>query len=165
MHLKAVTLTLEEIDQYFKTHKELDDLCVYALLTDLRAASIHYFKKYPNRALCLRFLERIMEIRENEDWELGHGENIMLAMYLIGLHGEPEDALLLYETKIFDYDTFCGVDVQLIVFAGVSQTLKYLQSLKTEEGNKALRFLSECEAAGDFLEIEEYFSERLPWWV
>jgi hypothetical protein len=58
------------------------------------------------------------------------------------------------------------VDVQLVVFAGVDNTIQYLKSLGTTESQKAVEYLEKCEEAGDLDRIEEYFSQdNMPWWI
>lgn len=90
----------------------------------------------------------------------------MYACYLLGLNKKIEDSLLIWKAKNIDFDTYCGIDVQLKVFAGIDKTINYLYSLNTEESLKAASYLEECNETGDFDDIENYYSkEQLPWWI
>lgn len=93
-------------------------------------------------------------------------EGLRLAGYLIGLHQDVRDSLLLWRTKQLTFDTACEFDIQLVAFAGITQTLAYLQSLPDPEAAKAVDYLQQCQAGGDFANLEDYFSpDNLPYWL
>lgn len=93
-------------------------------------------------------------------------EGLRLAGYLIGLHQDVRDSLLLWRTKQLTFDTVCEFDIQLVAFAGITQTLAYLQSLPDPEAAKAVDYLQQCQAGGDFDNLEDYFSpDNLPYWL
>jgi|GEM_PF-3896700 len=93
-------------------------------------------------------------------------QGLRLAGYLIGLHGDVHDALALWRTKQLTFDTACEFDIQLVAFAGVSQTLAYLQALPDSAAAAAADYLQQCQAAGNFDGLEEYFSpDNLPYWM
>ena len=93
-------------------------------------------------------------------------EGLRLAGYLIGLHQDVRDSLLLWRTKQLTFDTFCEFDVQLVAFAGINQTLAYLRSLPDPEAVEAVDYLQQCQAAGNFDDLEDYFSpDNLPYWL
>jgi hypothetical protein len=93
-------------------------------------------------------------------------ETLMLSAYLLGLHQNVEDCLKIWKSKTTDFDTYCGFDIQLVVFAGVEKTIEYLKTNKSEESEDALKYIKECQKSGDFDEIEDYFSEtELPWFI
>lgn len=39
-----------------------------------------------------------------------------------------EDCALIWEAKTLDSDSYCAVDIQLVVFAGVDVTIDYLRN-------------------------------------
>lgn len=93
-------------------------------------------------------------------------QGLRLAGYLIGLHQDVRDSLLLWRTKQLTFDTFYEFDIQLVAFAGITQTLAYLQSLSDPEAAKAVDYLQQCQAAGNFAHLEDYFSpDNLPYWL
>jgi hypothetical protein len=93
-------------------------------------------------------------------------EGLRLAGYLIGLHQDVRDSLLLWRTKQLTFDTACEFDIQLVAFAGIKQTLAYLQSLPDLEAAEAVTYLQQCQAGGDFDTLEDYFSpDNLPYWL
>ena len=53
-------------------------------------------------------------------------------------------------------DASCAIDLQLHCGAGLQATKKYLEGLTDSMAAKALAYLQECEAAGDF---EGFFPE------
>lgn len=93
-------------------------------------------------------------------------QGLRLAGYLIGLHRDVRDALSLWRTKQLTFDTTCEFDIQLVAFAGVESTLAYLQGVPGSDAAAAVDYLQQCQAAGDFDYLEEYFSpDHLPYWI
>jgi hypothetical protein len=93
-------------------------------------------------------------------------EGLRLAGYLIGLHQDVRDSLVLWRTKQLTFDTVCEFDIQLVAFAGITQTLAYLQSLPDPDAAKAVDYLQQCQVAGDFDNLADYFSPaNLPYWL
>lgn len=93
-------------------------------------------------------------------------QGLRLAGYLIGLHGDVSDALALWRTKQLTFDTACEFDIQLVAFAGIDPTLAYLQTLPDPDAASAVDYLQQCQAAGDFDSLAEYFSpNNLPYWI
>lgn len=93
-------------------------------------------------------------------------EGLRLAGYLIGLHQDVRDSLSLWRTKQLTFDTACEFDIQLVAFAGIDRTLIYLQSLPDPEAAKAVDYLQQCQEAGNFDDLDDYFSpDNLPYWL
>lgn len=139
-----------------------------ALLDDdsKRIELLRYLKDNPNREFSIKFLKSIMKSRFDGDFEIGNVENLMLASYLLGLHKDIQDSLLIWDAKKTDFDSYCGLDVQLVVFCGVKETIEFLNKNDTDKALEAKDYLIKCQNAGDFDEIEDYFSsENLPWWL
>lgn len=129
---------------------------------------INHFRENKNRDLALKLLEKFSEIRNQpypNNYDIG-SEALMLSAYILGLHQNIEDCLKIWNTKTIDFDTFCGFDIQLVVFAGVNSTIDYLKTINSDESEDALKYIEECKISGDFEDIENYFSEdQSPWFI
>jgi hypothetical protein len=110
-------------------------------------------------------LNTFIELRKDPSKEI-YGEDLMLGCYIVGLHRQIEDCLLIWKAKNVDFDSYCSVDIPLVVFAGVEPTSSYLQNVNNEEAKAALEYVQSCSKAGDFDNLDEYFSpNKLPWWI
>jgi len=136
---------------------------------ELRKGFVHHFREHKNRDFALALLNKIVEIRNtpsNADDTFIEGETLIYGCYLLGLNGYVEDALKVWEVKMNDFDTYCFVDVQLAVFAGVYTTLLYLKGIDSKEAADAYEYIEKCAEAGDFEDIDEYYSRStMPWFV
>ena len=130
---------------------------------NLRIDLVEYFDKNKNRKFALEFLTLLTKLRQNPDIGIS-GDSLMLACYILVKHNQIEDCLKVWEAKRIDFDTFCYVDIQLVAFAGVQQTIEYLKTQTSEEAKQALEYVIECSEAGDFEDLETYFNET-PWFV
>jgi hypothetical protein len=130
-----------------------------------RKALYGYFIQYNNRDFALRLLEKFIKIRKEPSLSLS-AESLMLACYIVGMHRQTEDCLKIWEAKQADFDTYCGLDIQLMAFNGVEQTLDFLKTQNTETSLKAYEYMSMCRDAHDFDNLESYFSsENLPYYI
>ena len=77
--------------------------------------------------------------------------------FLLYRIGEVEDALAVWRAKTSSTDGLFAVDVQLIVGAGVSETIGFLERQGTEEAMQAALYLIECETTGDFADLDRHF--------
>ena len=138
---------------------------------DDSAASLrlyHCYRQRPNIAFARALLTELSTryVHAYTHGGLATTQGLRQAGYLIGLHGDVCDALTLWRTKQLTFDTACEFDIQLVAFAGVSQTLAYLQSLPDPDAAAAADYLQQCQSAGDFDGLEEYFSPgNLPYWM
>ncbi|OXA93109.1 hypothetical protein [Flavobacterium hercynium] len=127
-----------------------------------------HFKNNPNRALALQFIQNLTAIRTqpySNECEVS-ANSLMLASYILGLHKNVEDCLKIWEAKTIDFDTYCGLDIQLTVFAGVEETINFLKNQTDDISKKALEYIEICKSSGDFDYLEEYFSEdQIPWFI
>ena len=163
---QEITMTIQNIIDSFTDNRVLTDEQITSILSDLRNETVKQIRHIGNRAFSIALLNKIIAKRKDSDSEIGSTDNIMYACYLVGLCGHLEDSILIWQAKKTDFDTYCGVDIQLVVFAGVSKTVLYLKTLKTEESAEAVTYLQECWDAGDFDEIENYFlEEEEPYWL
>lgn len=92
-------------------------------------------------------------------------DDLMLASFILSMHGQVADSLKIWEAKRVDFDSYCGVDIQLVVFTGVDQTIAFLEKQPDSEAKKALEYVIACSKSGDFDELEKYYNSELPWWI
>jgi hypothetical protein len=124
---------------------------------------INYLQNEPDRDFAIYFLNDAITKRENKNYPFDL-EDLMFASYLLAIHRNPEDALLIWKAKEIDFDTHCGHDIQLMVGGGVNETIAFLKGQKSIEAKHALTYLNGCVKAGDFDDIEIYYEER-PWFL
>ncbi len=124
-----------------------------------RKEFVNYFIKNKDREFALAILDKFIEIRKQPDGEMPF-EDLMLACYIVGLHGCVADCLKIWEAKEADFDTWCGLDSELMLFAGIQQTHDFLSRQKSDEAMKALERLEYID------DLEGYFSAtQLPWYI
>jgi phosphatidate phosphatase APP1 len=110
-------------------------------------------------------LDKFIHIRQDPNGEMP-AEDLMFACYILGLHNQIEDSLKIWEAKNADFDTYCGLDIQLVPFAGVKETIEFLKEQTSDEGKKAFEYVSNSSKCGDFDDLEDYFSkETMPWFI
>ncbi|MEV0941340.1 hypothetical protein AB0I90_13305 [Micromonospora wenchangensis] len=64
--------------------------------------------------------------------------------------GQLSDVLVIWQAKESSWDAHCSIDVQLLCGAGLDATKAHLKDEGSEDAAEALRYLLDCEAAGDF---------------
>ena len=163
-------MTIKEILDGFHEENAITTEIIKAIQNDnaLRVNLVNYFRLNQNREFALALLNKFISIRisaNNE--ELSNGimpiEDLMLSCYILTLHNHVADSLSIWAAKWADFDTYCGLDGQLIVFAGVKETIAFLKQQTTDEANKALQYLINY---GDFDDLEEYYSpDQLPYYI
>lgn len=142
------------------TKQALRDISVSA---GLRKELVRYFKTSQHRQFATILLDGFARLRKEPENEISI-EDLMLACYLLGKHNHVEDCLKIWEAKETDFDSYCGIDIQLMMFAGVSKTIAFLESQTSELAQRALKYVKDCDRAGDFTELDVYFNEE-PWWL
>lgn len=130
---------------------------------ELRYDLVNYFSTNKNRTFALELLRILTNIRRDHDGIMS-GESLMLACYILGKHNQIEDCMAIWETKTIDFDTFCYIDIQLMPFAGVNETIAYLKTQTSKESSNALEYVIGCKKAGDFNNLKEYYGEK-PWFL
>lgn len=124
-----------------------------------------YFVSYRNRDFAIALLAAIVDLRQSPESEI-YIEDIMFACLLLTLHKHVEDCLLIWAAKNTDFDTYYGVDIQLVPFTGVSATITYLKDSDDPEAIKALEYIGECNDGDEFEDLESYYSNVfLYWWL
>jgi hypothetical protein len=61
-----------------------------------------------------------------------------------------EDTLLIWKAKCQDFDSMCGLGVQLLCGAGLQPTKAFLAAANSAASQAALAYIEKCEGAGDF---------------
>ncbi|MBN9693203.1 MAG: hypothetical protein J0M24_23415 [Verrucomicrobia bacterium] len=89
---------------------------------------------------------------EIEREKRGQGGEEMLRTLCVQLFslGVVEDVLLIWHAKQSSFDAGCGLDVQFLCGAGLSETRMFLARSSTPSAAGALKYLTECDQAGDF---------------
>ncbi len=87
-------------------------------------------------------------------WAFSH--TMHLCSFLLFILAEVEDVQLLWRAKKTSFDTWCGVDIQLLVGAGIPVTLAYLQRANEPWSQEARKFIEECQKGGEFGDLDEY---------
>lgn len=163
-------MTLEQLLTGYREHHSFSDEDILALKADgdLRKALVNHIRTNKDRQFSLALLDKMIEVRKKRNEETTtvfiYMETVMLGCYLLRLHGHVEDCLKVWQAKTVDFDTYCGVDVQLVVFAGVDPTIAYLRTQTSKEAADALEYISDCAEGGDFDELEAY-QATTPWWL
>jgi hypothetical protein len=67
--------------------------------------------------------------------------------------GQLSDVLTIWRAKESSWDAHCSIDVQLLCGAGLDATKAYLAADGTPAASDALRYLLDCEGAGDFIDF------------
>lgn len=131
----------------------------------LRKKLINHFRIQQDREFALSLINNCIAIRKQSGEEMP-AETLMLACYILGLHNQIEDCLKIWEAKEIDFDTHCGLDIQLLPFAGVDQTITFLKEQTGAEAQEAFKYTTRCAGCGDFDNQEAYFSTKtIPWFI
>lgn len=130
---------------------------------NVRIGLVRYFDENENRELALRLLKIFGSLRQDSASNIS-GDTLMLACYILGKHKHTEDCLIIWETKSIDFDTFCYIDIQLVVFLGVQETINFLKNHTSKSAIKALKYIEDCNETGDFDDLENYYSST-PWFI
>jgi len=80
----------------------------------------------------------------------GDTEVVRLAAIQLFSAGLVEDVLPIWRAKQASFDASCSIDVQFLCGAGLAETKQYLATCVEPEAASALKYLEDCEAAGDF---------------
>lgn len=159
-------MDIKTILENFHKGKKISEETIDSIQNDneLRRDLVNYFRQEKDRDFVINLLDTFISIRQ-DDGDMPY-EDLMLACYILGLHNQVEDSLKIWEAKNADFDTYCGLDIQLVPFAGVEKTIAFLKTQTTQEGKDAFDYVHKCAECGDFNGLDEYFSlEKLPWFV
>jgi len=157
---------IDLIDNYLQTSTISDnDIGQIRINRELRSSLCKHFHVDKNRQFAIKLLNTFIEQRKDPDKEILI-DDLMLGCYILGLHRQIGDCLIIWKAKNIDYDSYSGVDIQLIAFAGVAPTISFLQTIAADDAKDALEYVQACFIGGDFDNLDNYFSsDNLPWWI
>jgi hypothetical protein len=131
----------------------------------LRIELQNYFRNFPNHQFALSLLQAFITLRQTKHSALPI-EDLMYAAYLLGLHQQIEDCLKIWEAKNLDFDTYAGLDIELMLFGGVDATLNFLELHPEPAAQKAQQYILKLVDTVQFDNLNDYFSLKLiPWYV
>ena len=158
-------MNVQALIENFRARNNFSDDEIAAIRTDrtLRKELVDHFRTKQDRAFALTLLNTFIELRKGENNEISI-DDLMLASFLLGMHGQVADSLKVWQAKQVDFDTYCGIDIQLVPFAGVEETISFLKTQTGDDAKEALKHVRACSKGGDFDDLKEYYSET-PWWV
>lgn len=88
-------------------------------------------------------------VRDDEDDV--SGDLMRLCCVQLFNAGVVSDALLIWDAKMANFDTACGLDIQFLCGAGLDETKAFLAAqADVPKATDALEYLLACEAARDF---------------
>jgi hypothetical protein len=95
---------------------------------------------------------RSLLVQETSKMKTSKGNEALARLLCVQLfaHGNVEDSLLVWRAKRSNFDAGSAIDVQLMCGAGLEATQEYLRNAQSDEAAEALKYLNECERAGDF---------------
>lgn len=143
---------------------DVDPILSTAGNAGLRMALVDHCREQPNRSFALALTARFIDLRKAQPLKISI-EDLMLACYLIGLSNEVEDSLKIWEAKTVDFDTYCGIDIQLLLYAGLTETIAFLEAQTSQEATKALEYTVNCMEDGGLDELDEYHAQKDFWWM
>ena len=116
------------------------------------AKSLDRFGLEPNESDLPAIRELLARETQAESQLQGSGDTEFMKLCCVQLFGwgDLRDVLLIWEAKNASMDAACAIDIQLLCGAGLGATKEYLEGLTDRRAAEALRYLRECEAAGDF---------------
>lgn len=161
-------MTVEHIVMEFNNTRSFTDDIIESIQNNdiIRIALCDYFKSHSDRGFAIALMDWFIALRLNPAVGTA-GEDLMLAAYILGKHKHVEDCLKIWEAKKTDFDAFCYIDVQLMVFAGVQQTVDFLNNQANNKAvAEALEYVVSCKEAGDFDDIDSYYAKgNIPWFI
>ena len=116
------------------------------------AQYLNQFGLVPNPSDLATIRELLVREWQAESQQQGSGNTELMKLFCVQLfsRGELQDVMLIWRAKNASMDASCSIDIQLLCGAGLGATKEYLEGLTDQTAAKALRYLRECEAAGDF---------------
>jgi len=160
-------MIIQDVLNHFHTENDITAEIITAIqnTADLRTELIAYSRLNGDRAFAIALLDKFIAIRKTPDGNMPV-EDLMLACYNLALHNTVEDCLIIWEAKNADFDTYCGLDLQLVLFAGFEKTIDFLQQHESFEALDVAGYIDRCKAADDLDGLENYFSPNiLPWYL
>ena len=133
--------------------------------TNIRAFSeelVNLSRQGQCHRFALAFLQNLIEITKQDN--SGVSSKLRLACYLVAEHRNLRDILLIWEAKNLNFDTYCGIDAQLLAASGITQTIQYLSTQSGENAESAKKYIEKCTDELD--DLDQYYSlNEYPWYI
>ena len=91
--------------------------------------------------------------------EHGFTDELVQLCYMLYKIGNIDDIQLLWEIKNNNFDTYCGLDIQLVAVPDVDDALEYLRTKSEEWAFNATNYIESCLNSGDFCERVFYLDK------
>lgn len=136
--------TLTNLLSVYNKEKSLNEEQLISLYqAPLNKEIISYLQQHPNREFAIYFMKDAIKRRlGNKDFS--DGEYLAYAAYLLAIHKNPEDSLLIWEAKEIDFDIYCFLDIELCLGAGLDNTLSYLKNSSHINSKSLFDYITEC---------------------
>lgn len=113
--------------------------------------SLHEFGLVPSDEALPRVRELLAKEAEAERAGRTRAEDLaLLCCVQLFSRGQPEDVLRIWDAKQSGFDLGCYLSVQLLCGPGLAETKAFLAVHSEPKAASALKYILECEAAGDF---------------
>jgi hypothetical protein len=150
--------SIPNIIRYFNLHQSLKPSVFKGFLIennkDLRNDLLNYCKSNSTIEFVRYLLKRAIEERKKGAIRV-YIEDLSLFSYLLTQYYQAEDILLIWSAKRADFDTWCGMDGELLSYLGVQATEDYLSQIETKEAEEALEHVRAYKQE----DIDLYFSQ------
>ncbi|MNN76425.1 hypothetical protein D3C81_1928010 [compost metagenome] len=110
---------------------------------------------------CLKEIRSLLIEETNNDNHEEH-EYLKTLCILLFTFGYTEDALLIWNAKKKDFDAGCYIDGELLIGAGLYETINYLQELNTTKAKEILEYLEQYKTNDDHMtraEVIDFYNK------
>ena len=155
---------LDDIISSFNTKKKLSSTEIDYLYEN-GLALLESLERIPNKSLAFFILKDAIAGYSGEKIGEEHEyceDTLMFAAYLLAIHKDPADSILLWKAKTIDFDTECGFHTELILGAGIKETVAFLKANNSMSAKNLLEYIKKCQDGGlEDTDIEDYFSKDI----
>lgn len=105
----------------------------------------------------LKYLQEIraLLIEETNVSNIEDHEYLKTLCILLFTFGYPEDTLLIWNAKMKDFDAGCYIDGELLMGAGLNETIHFLQKLNTTKAKEILEYIEPYKTNDDYMTREK----------
>jgi hypothetical protein len=103
---------------------------------------------------CFKF--ELRNYREGVDSE--YYENLYQSALYLYIIADPEDAVLLYDVKMSNFDLGCGMDYEFMLGAGLEKTIAHAKEIKHDD---MVNYLEGLKGDSDLSDIDEWLKYRI----
>ncbi|SEW45127.1 hypothetical protein [Chitinophaga arvensicola] len=155
-------MNMQAIFDHFNTHQEIpvDDV-TWMIANKLEVYNALQVRT--NRNFAIRLLASLVDLRKTYMHDIGI-QDIAFGCLMVALHRQIGDCLLVWKAKNTDFDTYCGVDIELVPFMGLPATIAYLKTNTDPDAAKALTYIAGCDEEEDFGDLDRYYAHNDQHW-